>query len=396
MSQPVSLSPAAFQRLSKLLSCSTAPFREQHVIREVEAQLGSAKIPWFVDEHGNRVVGVSSAREYQNLLNQRSEEPVRVFIAHMDHPGFHGVKWLSARRLAVRWYGGSPVRHLSGSRVWLATEEANIAQGRLGKVTLNNERYGMATAEVTLDKDYSSTRAIAAKSLYGGLGFRAPLWKQGQRLYTRAADDLAGVFAILETARSLQARRRKGEDVPFIGLLTRGEEVGFVGAVKHFESGYLARAKRPLMVVSLEASRTLPGAIIGNGPVVRLGDRRTVFDAEGLQVLTQLAERLLPKAHQRRIMDGGACEATAATAWGLPAVGISIPLGNYHNEGYEGGPDCAKPRGPAPEFVHLADIAGEIKLCKGLMRKNLSWNDPWKQTRQRLEKNARRYKKIYG
>ncbi|NNG13985.1 MAG: hypothetical protein HKM22_02400 [Gammaproteobacteria bacterium] len=103
MSQPANLSPAAFQRLSKLLSCSTAPFREQHVIREVEAQLSSAKIPWFVDEHGNRVVGVGSAREYRTLLKQRNKEPVRVFIAHMDHPGFHGVTWLSARRLAVRW-----------------------------------------------------------------------------------------------------------------------------------------------------------------------------------------------------------------------------------------------------------------------------------------------------
>jgi endoglucanase len=392
MSQPASLSRAAFLRLSKLLSCSTAPFREHHVIREVESQLAAANIPWFVDEHGNRVVGASSAQAYRALLRQRSEEPLRIFIAHMDHPGFHGVKWLSERRLAVRWYGGSPVRHLAGSQVWLATEEADLGQGRLGKVRLNSGRYGIATAEVTLDKASLPEHRPVAKTLYGGLAFRAPLWKQGQRLYTRAADDLAGVFAILETARSLQAQRRRGEEVPFIGLLTRGEEVGFVGAVKHFESGYLARARRPLMVVSLEASRTLPGAIIGKGPVVRLGDRRTVFDAGGLQVLSELAEKLLPGAHQKRIMDGGACEATAATAWGLPTVGISIPLGNYHNEGYEGGADCVRPRGPAPEFVHLADIAGELKLCKGLMKKNLPWADPWKKTRQRLEKNARRYK----
>jgi len=102
----------------------------------------------------------------------------------------------------------------------------------------------------------------------------------------------------------------------------------------------------------------------------------------------------LPGAHQRRIMDGGACEATAATAWGLPAIGISIPPGNYHNEAQHGGPDCARPRGPAPEFVHLADIAGELKLCKGLMRKKLPWADPWQTTRQRLEKNACSYKRL--
>jgi hypothetical protein len=163
MSQSASLSPAAFQRLSRLLSCSTAPFREQHVIREVETQLLAAKIPWFVDEHGNRVVGVSSTREYQALLRHRSEEPVRIFIAHMDHPGFHGVKWLSERRLAVRWYGGSPVRHLAGSRVWLATEEGGLGQGRLGKVRLNSGRYGIATAEVTLDKESVPGKGLPRK-----------------------------------------------------------------------------------------------------------------------------------------------------------------------------------------------------------------------------------------
>jgi len=219
MPQTASLSPATLQRLSRLLSCSTAPFREQHVIREVELQLTAAKIPWFVDEHGNRVVGVGSARAYHALLRQRSDEPVRFFIAHMDHPGFHGVQWLSERRLAVRWYGGSPVRHLAGSRVWLATAEADLGQGRLNKVVLNAGRYGMATAEVTLDKDVTLRPRPAAGKLYGGLAFRAPLWKQGPRLYSRAADDLVGVFAVLETARSLQARRRRGDDVPFLGVV---------------------------------------------------------------------------------------------------------------------------------------------------------------------------------
>ena len=37
-------------------------------------------------------------------------------------------------------------------------------------------------------------------------------------------------------------------------------------------------------------------------------------------------------------MDGGACEATAALASGIPAIGISVPLGNYHNESFEGAP----------------------------------------------------------
>lgn len=49
------------------------------------------------------------------------------------------------------------------------------------------------------------------------------------------------------------------------------------------------------------------------------------------EVLTEIAQRTLPRRHQRRIMDGGACEAMAATVFGIPAIGLSVPLGNYHN-----------------------------------------------------------------
>jgi len=133
---------------------------------------------------------------------------------------------------------------------------------------------------------------------------------------------------------------------------------------------------------------------VGNGPVVRLGDRRTVFHPGYLEVLTGVALKELPKRHQRRIMDGGTCEATAAIAYGFPAIGVSVPLGNYHNEGFEGGPDCRGARGPAPEFVHLDDIDGMRKLCRALMLSGLPWQTPWKQPRQQLRRRLRGYRHL--
>jgi len=85
-------------------------------------------------------------------------------------------------------------------------------------------------------------------------------------------------------------------------------------------------------------------------------------------------------------MDGGTCEATVAVAHRVPCMGISIPLGNYHNQGFEGGPDCRGKNGPAPEFVSLADIKGMLKLCDGLLEEGLPWEDPWEQKRQELKK----------
>jgi endoglucanase len=379
--------------LTSLLAQPTAPFCEQHVIRTVRHALTDARVPSFPDPVGNLIVGCASCAEYLKLVRTPSREPLRVFIAHMDHPGFHGVRWRSPVRLAIQWHGGSPVKHLRGARVWLATDEGNIAEGRLAKVRLTKSGQTIDTAEVRLQQPLAQPRPPAT-AIYGGFQFSASVWRQGQLIYTQAADDLVGVFAILNTAIDLFSERRHRSLPPFIGLLTRGEEVGFVGAVGHFELGWLRQARRPVVCISLETSRTLPGALIGQGPVVRLGDRRTVFDPDGLKLLSDLAQQFLPRAHQRRIMDGGSCEATAATAYGFPAIGLSVPLGNYHNQGLEGGPECRGKNGPAPEFVHMGDIQGMLKLCRALLRPRLPWGQAWQEQRRRLQRNLRHYKRF--
>lgn len=369
--------------LSQLLSCPTAPFREAAVIAAVTQALSRAEVPHFRDPVGNIVVGAASRADYRRLVHAHSAEPLRVFIAHMDHPGFHGLRWLSERRLEVKWHGGSPVKHLAGVPVWLADASGYVAEGRLANIRLGASRHAIHRAEVVLQKACWKTRP-AANVLYGGFRFRAPIWRAGQRIHTQAADDLVGVFAVVHTAIKLHTARRRP---PFLGLLTRAEEVGFVGAIGHFELGWLGHARRPVVCVSLETSHALPGARIGQGPVVRLGDRRTVFDPGALQVLAEVAQNVLPRRHQRRVMDGGTCEATAATAWGFPAIGISVPLGNYHNQHDETG-------APAPEYVHLGDVGGMLKLCRALMAPGLPWSQPWQQQRRRLRTNLRRYRKL--
>ena len=382
------------QRLLRLLAQPTAPFREDAVVTMARDLLERGHVPHFADPAGNLVLGCASPDAYRRLLRQRATEPVRLFIAHMDHPGFHGIRWLTPQRLLVKWHGGSPVKHLRGSRVWLASNAGWRGHGRITRARLLASRHAIDTAEVQIT---TPPDIGAADAIYGGFRFRAPVWRAGKRLYTRAADDLVGVFAIIETALALYANRPR-RPPPFLGLLTRGEEVGFVGAIAHFELDWLHTARRPLVAISLETSRTLPQALIGHGPVIRLGDRRTVFDPDYLRVLSDLAEQVLPGRHQRRVMDGGTCEATAATAWGLPAIGISVPLGNYHNEHFAavtGTPRsvrAAKTGGPAPEYVHVDDIDGLLRLCRGLLQPKLGWQDPWRAQRVRLLKNQRRYR----
>lgn len=90
--------------LLSLLAQPTAPFREQHVAALVTTVLDDNNVPWFRDPAGNLVVGCRSPAEYRQTLNRRASEPLRILIAHMDHPGFHGTRWLSPTRLRVRWH----------------------------------------------------------------------------------------------------------------------------------------------------------------------------------------------------------------------------------------------------------------------------------------------------
>lgn len=379
--------------LVSLLSQPTAPFREMCVVQWAEAVLSQHAIPYFIDPIGNLVVGATSKTDYQRLLHESSTEPVRVYIAHMDHPGFHGIRWVAPHALHIRWHGGSPTKLLNGSRMWLSTAAGWSGEGILRNIKLHPKGYAIGTAEVHVSAAGLTAARPQAKQLFGGFKFRKPVWKSGSTLYTKAADDLVGVFCIVATALEVFRQRKPKQRPPFIGLLTRAEEVGLVGAVGHFDMGWLYKARRPVVCVSLEASRTLPGALLGKGPIVRLGDRRTPFHADYLQVLTELAEAILPNQHQRRIMDGGSCEGSAAMAYGLPTIALAVPLGNYHNQGLQGGPDCRGANGPAPEFVHLGDVEGQRQLCVALMQAQLPWNRPWHKVKSRLQANFQAYEK---
>lgn len=358
--------------LNRVLSQPTAPFREGHVVRVVESYLSEKGVAHFRDPVGNIIVGAPSAEAYRALVERPSAEPVCVYIAHMDHPGFHGEKWLKEDRLSVRWHGGSPKKYLVGASVWVADTGRIRGEGKIVKVKLAGHGRGMETAEVQV-KGLTKSEASPG-DLFGAFRFAKPIWKVGDRIYTKAADDLVGVSTIV----SLAAAKKEPAGVPaFLGVLTRAEEVGFIGCIGHLELGWLRSAKRPVLCVSLETSRTLPGALPGRGPVVRLGDRATTFDPGCVQLFHGLAQKTLGKKFQRRIMDGGTCEGTVSTAFGYPTIAISIPLGNYHNESFEGGPQCRGKLGPGPEFVHLSDVKGMYRLCEAILKPGVPWARPW-------------------
>ncbi|MGK5087734.1 hypothetical protein WDW86_09265 [Bdellovibrionota bacterium FG-2] len=380
--------------LKEILSTPSAPYREGQMVSLISGVLKEGGVPFFFDPCGNIVVGVSSDSQYRALLSKKSSEPVRIFMAHLDHPGFHGVKWQTPRKLAVRWFGGSPTRHLNGSKVWLSSGAGPVETGVLQNVVFKKKTKRIHNPSIESGVVvFKSNQEIKAADFFGGFAFRKPVWQKGPLVYTKAADDLVGCFTIVSTALDLW-KKKSSNRPPFLGVLTRAEEVGLIGALGHFQLGWLQTAKREFVIVSIETSRALPGAAIGKGPVVRLGDRSTVFDPRALQVFRQVAKKVLPGTHQVKLMDGGTCEASGAMAYGFACVGISVPLGNYHNQSIEGGPDSRGLSGPAPEFVHRMDIQGVLKLCHGLLMPDLPWVNPWETMRQDFDGFYKKVQKL--
>jgi endoglucanase len=377
--------------LLKILSQPASPFRETPVKNVITDALTRGGVAHFEDPVGNVVVGAASKADLLKKLARASKEPLRVFVAHMDHPGFLGTRWVDETGLAIRWYGGSPLEGLEGSRVWLADNGGFVGEGVLTQPKIDAKEKALGTAVVRV----AEPMKFKATTLFGGWKFQAPVWIEGSRLYTKAADDLVGAYCITQLALDLCGKKAKKRDENFLAVLTRAEEEGFIGWIAHTELGWFQKSKRRLLAVSLETSRELPGVSIGKGPVVRLGDKASTFDPGAMQVQLAVAKKVLGKNFQKRVMDAGTCEGSVSLAQGIPTIAISIPLGNYHNIWFPHGDlPQEKQVGPHPEWVSLDDIKGMLKLARGLMKTGLPWENPWGEKLRWFKKLLDRRRKL--
>jgi putative aminopeptidase FrvX len=119
-------------------------------------------------------------------------------------------------------------------------------------------------------------------------------------------------------------------EIDLMVVFNRAEEIGLTGACGGCKIGTIPKNA---LVVSLEASKTLEGALPGEGVVIRTGDKLYQFDPNAQSLLDQASNFLLSSGlkTQKRRMDGGVCEASLYHASGYETTAVAIPLLNYHN-----------------------------------------------------------------
>ena len=316
-----------------LLSLPTAPFHENSVQDHIRVFAADRNIPVRSDRYGNLILRYRKGRGIKPLA----------LTAHMDHPGFE-VLQAGGKDITAEWLGACDPRHFPGSKVTVISQGVEIP----GKVT------SPLVTSAEKDSIFSIRTQRPVLESNGAFGFwrLTPVKFDGDRILTKAADNLAGCAVILAT---LDRLHRVKAEANLYGVFTRAEEVGLLGAAG-VALERMIPPRAPVLV--LEASKALPGAEVGQGPVIRVGDKMSTFDPRvefAIHVRAQeLRKRKRSFRYQRQLMSGGVCEATLYLLHGMSVGALAFPLGNYHNLGK---------RWPAEEYISASDMVNMVDLC---------------------------------
>ena len=315
----------------RLMSCPAAPFYEAGVRGVVEAICEEHGLACERDTFRNVLVTLGTAAAGRSF----------VLAAHMDHPGFELIKPLGGRRWLAQFNGGVPDSYFRpGIPVRLMP---GALPARLGKRVGKEKQF-----EIVAERALRKGEAAPAFAVWEMESFAV---RRGT-IHGRACDDLVGVASILATLIELKRSRAR---VHVVGVISRAEEVGFQGALT------VAKAKLlppDALVVSLETSKEVLSGKMGQGVILRVGDRASIFNSDAMRFLAEVAAGVQSGdarfLFQRALMSGGTCEGTAYQEFGYQTAAVCVALGNYHN--------CHPAGRIAAEYVSLADAVGMVRL----------------------------------
>ena len=359
--------------LLEVTSLPTAAGREERVIESIERWVAARakRVVLARDRFGNLTV----AQHGFLAACAKGVKPVMI-TAHLDHPAF------VVTAVRAKGKGRTPVVELDLE--FRGGVHDPYFKGALLEVFDRRTKKGFDAKIVSLDaktdpatKPFKTVvaklmKASAAKSIAAGSIAR---WKFPKAeikkglVHTHACDDLAAVAAALAAFDGIS----RDASLAHVALLfTRSEEIGFIGAIGAAREGSVPKGAR---LVCLENSRSFPhDSPIGAGPIVRVGDRLSVFTPELTNRVGDIAAAHAKDnpafKYQRKLMPGGACEATAFAAYGIASTCVCLPLGNYHNmEEIDAVLAGKKKARVGREFISASDYHGLIELLEVVARR---------------------------
>ncbi|HBA59319.1 MAG TPA: hypothetical protein DCZ92_00570 [Elusimicrobia bacterium] len=365
---------AAEKALLEVTSLPTAAAHEDAVIKYVADWAGSrsARLILERDRCGNLVL---TRKDFKKAC--RGKAPLYI-TAHLDHPAFIVRSVKSSGDAELEFRGGVHDAYFKGAVIEIF--DAELARSFTARIiALDAKAKPFKTVHARLSRP-----ADAALIKAGCLG----RWKfprssvRGGLAYTNGCDDLACVAAALLAFDKISSDKKLAHVAV---LFTRAEEIGFVGAIGAARGGTVPKNAR---LVCLECSRSFPhDSPIGAGPIVRVGDRMSVFTPELTNIVSNIAAGYQKEnpafKFQRKLMPGGVCEASAFSFYGLRSTCVCLPLGNYHNMQDPDAALAGKKGKVGQEFIAVADFLGMIELLGAVAR---GLDAPGEGMRGRMEK----------
>lgn len=354
--------------LMEVTALPTAAGKEQRVAQWIArwCEARGGRVRCTRDEAGNLLI------ERGDADRCKPGRPI-YFTAHMDHPAFVIERIIAPGTVQVSFRGGVMDDYFIDAPVVAFDASDTPHKGKLsGPGPDVGGPFKHYLAELV---DCETAASLAVGDVMS--------WDVGPaeviegKLHTPACDDLAalaGAIAAFDVLLGLPAEQTR--DVRL--LFTRAEEIGFVGAIAAVRLGTIAADGR---VIALENSRSFVESPIHGGPIVRVGDRVSVFSPTLTDAICQRAEQVAGGAStvtasqklkdlpawkwQRKLMAGGACEASVFFDAGLESTCVCLPLGNYHNmadlDNVQAGKHTTPPR-VAREFIGVDDFHGLVDL----------------------------------
>jgi endoglucanase len=297
----------------------------------------------------------------------------------MDHPGFVAERMLDDRTLAAAFRGWVHIDYVRGTKVRFFDGKREVP----GVVT---EATSTSHDRLTVPERVKVRVGASVSPGSPGMFDQGAARLKGGKLYSRGCDDQAGAASALAMLDELHKRPPR---VPVAVLLTRAEEEGFIGAIAAAMKPKLLRKSD--RVISIECSAVQPYAQQGNGVIIRIGDKTSVFNSDLSYFITyqagELAKHDKSFKFQRALMPGGTCEATVFDIYGFIAAAVCVPLGNYHNM------DRERKR-IGPEYIDVADWRNMVKLFVHVVRSAHTYEPGHRLLKQRVQKRFAKLKHL--
>lgn len=308
----------------------------------------------------------------------QSARPI-YFTAHTDHPAFVLERFISPSVVELSFRGGVMDDYFKSARVRIFSASDRTVEATLQEDVPTESRGSGGPFKhylATLDSASDAPKDLAIGDV--AIWALPPAEIIDGIVHTYACDDLAALAA---AAASMDVLARAWGDAPQADvrlLFTRAEEIGFIGALAACRHRTIPQNAR---IIALENSRSFAESPIGGGPIVRVGDRISVFSPSLTGAIARRAEEIAGGAStvtaaqkhseapawkwQRKLMDGGACEASVFCFNGFESTCVCLPLGNYHNmadlAAVQAGTNTQRPR-VGREYIAIADFDNLVDL----------------------------------